>query len=131
MSERITDERLAELRETAMRAGKTAPGEWDSAAIPATRHEPEHVCVAAGGHDVQIRGREGSSFVGWHIEAFDPPTVLALLDEIERLRGLADDPEAIERAARVIAYSAPFDYKTTARAAISAALQEAIGESDE
>ena len=75
---RLTDERLAELRKI---AEKTWPdGEW-------TENEYEQV-FSEGGNQVYWGDTcgDGTSPASAHIAAFDPPTVLALLAEVEQLR---------------------------------------------
>lgn len=76
----LTPQRLTELRELAETA---TPGPWSQAG-------------AIGG--VRVNGPRGNWVAGStlgthqdasHIAAFDPPTALALLDEVERLRTVA------------------------------------------
>lgn len=85
MSERLTPERLAELRRIAEAATQ---GPWD-------RSEGDTDIYIVGGCDRDVahidllglaNARAQDRDNARHIAAFDPPTVLALLDEIERLR---------------------------------------------
>lgn len=70
----LTDERLAEMRRIAEAA---TPGEW-KADGPAGNLDSSECRVA----EVVVWGEADAQ----HIAAFDPPTALALLDELERLR---------------------------------------------
>lgn len=154
MSERITDERLAELRTVATGA---TDGSWEAD----YDHYSRGIWPEGSGGEIilgEYTASDGFDSPCWesgtdedlrHIETFDPPTVLALLDEVERLRGLADDPEAVERCARA-AYEDALRRETPSgaasweqillerypavdlwRAAAREVLRAAIGESDD
>ena len=114
MTDRLTDEMLEEIRESAEAATDTAPGCWVTDDGRQGRSElPSHVpylpfvarVSAKGFHPVAAKladdGRpEGCEFRetietarirARHIATADPPTVLALVDEVERLREEIDD----------------------------------------
>ena len=79
----LTDERLAELRKI---AEETRPGGgWTADGYQVTDEDGHQVYGADAYGD-------GTSPAAEHIAAFDPPTVLALLAEVERLRGQLDNP---------------------------------------
>ncbi len=83
----LTPERLAELQE---RAEAASPGEWvdfvlGSEGYAVLADNPgrlRRLQVARCGHEAWDVDKANAE----HIAAFDPPTVLALLDEIDRLR---------------------------------------------
>ena len=78
----LTDERLAELRKI---AEETRPGGGWTADVYQVNDEDGHQVYGADAYG------DGTSPAAEHIAAFDPPTVLALLAEVERLREERDD----------------------------------------
>ena len=89
MTEHLTDERLAELRKI---AEETRPGGGWTADVYQVNDEDGHQVYGADAYG------DGTSPAAEHIAAFDPPTVLALLAEVERLRTLHKDRAALIRA---------------------------------
>ena len=99
MNGRLTDERLAELRTIA--EADVSPGPWRVAldapcflSVAST----EGWRVAACGDEVTKHSSEDANFIA----AFDPPTVLALLDELERLRSHAGPAGCMAIARQVL-----------------------------
>lgn len=94
----LTDERLAELRTIAEGA--------ESQELWRTDDDEGRMVFAASGHQVysaQCGSNNGDAEPGdaAHIAAFDPPTVLALLSDVERLREGRDEPsETVTRLTR-------------------------------
>jgi len=94
MTEKLSDERLAELRDI---AGAAMPGKWVGVTDD-SRCEERVMRVADLSMTVAWAGEiedEWSAFNADHIAAFDPPTVLALLDELAEYR--ARDAETAAR----------------------------------
>ena len=95
MTRPLTPEHLATLRAV---AGKATPEQWVAC--------PENEFIFAGGDMVaEVRGigaMLNTERNAAHIAAFDPPTALTLLDEVERLREMLGEvvetwgPEAEE-----------------------------------
>ena len=79
MTERLTDERLAELRTIADSAAAWFPGRWEH--LPGIDWEALVASKEASIADV------GSPVCAAHIAAFDPPTVIALLDAVRERDG--------------------------------------------
>lgn len=122
MTEKLSDERLAELRETAEASTPYLNVEHDGP------HEPFVLT-----HDLEVRfpiarcadcgveaGMEEADAV-FFVQARE--TVLALLDELARWRGMAENESVVEATALAIAYTKPFEYKATARAGLAAAVE--------
>lgn len=82
----ITPERRAELRTIAQ--DDVSPGPWGHALLPPSFATVNNVGweVAWCGHDMPDHSGEDARFIA----AFDPPTVLALLDEVDELRHRLD-----------------------------------------
>ena len=95
MSDELTDERLTELRVLAEMASEHAPGSWAKrmGAMGNPADGPDFLAVYdATGEDIcqmQDFSRAGSDLAS-HVAMFDPPTELALVAEIERLRAQRD-----------------------------------------
>lgn len=92
MSE-LSAEKLAELRKI---AGRATPGPWSAMEYDDYPGD-EGVCIlgatntATGSHMIGYslpngRSRDQVESDGAHFAAFDPPTVIQLIDEIQRLR---------------------------------------------
>ena len=81
----LTDERLAELRKI---AEETRPGGGWTADVYQVNDGDGHQVYGADAYG------DGTSPAAEHIAAFDPPTVLALLDEVEELRRRLDAVKA-------------------------------------
>lgn len=102
MSKRFTAEELAKLREIAEAA---TPGPWISPWHLECENAEEYGFYAANGEKVvglfwfDGYHLECSEENARHIATFDPPTVLALLDEIERLRRAVEQVEWEQRPA--------------------------------
>ena len=89
----LTDERLAELRKI---AEETRPGGGWTADVYQVNDEDGHQVYGADAYG------DGTSPAAEHIAAFDPPTVLALLDELERLRSHAGPAGCMAIARQVL-----------------------------
>ncbi|QLQ11156.1 MAG: ead/Ea22-like family protein [Nocardioidaceae bacterium] len=92
MTDSITPERLSELREIASRAGVESPGPWSpdqwlDGMSPDLNWEVHYSTDAEDGILVAGQATEQSAR---HIAAFDPPTVLALLDALQYARDCDD-----------------------------------------
>ena len=86
---RITDERLAELRKIAETSLSMTGGAWK-----AYDGIDWNYRVMAGDKYLADTGEAG---ITAHIAAFDPPTVLALLDEVDAVRvAVAQHPNPCE-----------------------------------
>lgn len=86
----MTDLDLPKLREIA-NAATPGPWEYGMTTFGDPQDGPTHACVRVEGahwtdHLAVIEGSTEGDLDMAHIAAFDPPTVLALLDEIEELR---------------------------------------------
>ena len=79
MTERLTDKQLAELRTIADSAAAWYPGRWEH--LPGIDWEALVASKEASIADV------GSPVCAAHIAAFDPPTVIALLDAVRERDG--------------------------------------------
>jgi len=86
----MTEPDLTELREIAEAA---TPGPWEVGitTFGDPNDGPTHSCVREAGsewfdHVAASEGCDEADLNMAHIAAFDPPTVIALIDELERLR---------------------------------------------
>jgi len=101
----LTSERLAELRRIAQMA---TPGPWGRSGriVYAPTHGHRQVTISVQkGRDCSA---EEADAVALHIASFDPPTVLALLDEIERLR--REREEIVDGETRFVLYHPDFNW---------------------
>ena len=100
----MTELDLTKLREIAEAA---TPGPWQArmTTFGDPNDGPTHSCVRVEGahwtdHLAVAEGCAEADRNMAHIAAFDPPTVIALIDELERLRTIAD--AQVEAAAEVL-----------------------------
>ncbi len=97
----ITNERLAELKRIAEAA---SPGPWRYCDHGEMIFARDNIIGDALIADIRGFGSQGTDHEipmkanGEHIAAFDPPTVLSLLAEIERLKKEASDPFGTDAA---------------------------------
>lgn len=127
----ITNEDLERIEKAAKEA---TPGNWtwaDETVLIATDEDGRETAEITDSY-----GHIGLSDDAQHIETADPSTVLALVAEVRRLRGLAEDPDVIEQAAIglltwkeghrtewfTVTERECDDYRSCARAALRAAL---------
>ena len=90
----MTDLDLTKLRKIAEAA---TPGPWEAGmtTFGDPNDGPTHSCVREAGsewfdHVAASEGCGEADLNMAHIAAFDPPTVLELIDEVERLRGVVE-----------------------------------------
>ena len=110
----MTPERLAELRRIAQMA---TPGPWerDGRIVYALTHYGYRNGIEQRANKVTISVQKGhdcsaeeADAVALHIATFDPRMVLALLDEIERLR--REREEIVDGETRFVLYHPDFDW---------------------
>lgn len=123
---RLTSEHLAELRKVAT-ADLLTSGTWRQTGVEGspwndvvTADHPTNPAWAEGVAETDTND-ENAAFIA----AFDPPTVLELLDELERLRVVVDQVEAYAREREAYGKRARTVYSSRVAADLLVIVEEA------